>query len=162
MPTLERAKQMLKETEEFFKNAFCGESAKIMKSTSIDDFDVTGIIQIETGDKRGTIYIASLNTRQSDDEKNSKHVPEKSLVSGKKQYKLAQRIDDLTQLEVNWDSYNGIPVTKETAIKAKTWLNYLPDHNWSIVPGSDGSLQIEMAEQGYEIEINIEYVGQKT
>lgn len=46
-----------KEIEEFFKDAFCAKSAEILFE-DVNDFSVGNVIKINTGDKRGTIYIA--------------------------------------------------------------------------------------------------------
>lgn len=68
---------------------------------------------------------------------------------------LHSRIDEFTKLPKGWDSYGGIPVTLTVAAEAKDFLGYLPHWSWQIVPGSDGSIQIEYHGHGFDIEINI-------
>ena len=47
-------------TMEFFKMAFCAKSAKLLRATEASEYTQKGIIEIVTGDKRGTIYIANM------------------------------------------------------------------------------------------------------
>jgi len=44
-----------KEIEDFFKLAFCGESAEVIVDTK--EFELQSVVKIVTGDKRGTIHI---------------------------------------------------------------------------------------------------------
>ena len=71
---------------------------------------------------------------------------------------LHARLDSLAKLSLGWDGYMGLPVKKQVIEKAKDLLLSLPDFNWHAVPGSGGDLQIEMHEQGFDIEINIDCV----
>ena len=49
-----------KETEEFFKDAFCAESVEFQFGKNLSDFRETGIIKIITGDNRDDFYVAVL------------------------------------------------------------------------------------------------------
>ena len=46
--------------EAFYKDAFCANSAEVVYPFSPHDFIIEGVVKIETGDKRGIIYIASV------------------------------------------------------------------------------------------------------
>lgn len=52
-------KQKTKEIEEFYKDAFCANSVKLLETTK--GFEIGGIVEIDTGDKRGIIHIAALS-----------------------------------------------------------------------------------------------------
>ena len=45
-----------KDVEQFFAEAFCAERATLVTETS--GFKVTGVMEIECGDKRGAFYVA--------------------------------------------------------------------------------------------------------
>jgi len=68
---------------------------------------------------------------------------------------LNNLLDTFTNLPNNWDSYGGIATSPKAVNKAKELLEILPDYYWQVVPSPDGGVQIEMAEQGYDIEILI-------
>lgn len=50
--------EMKKATEDFFANAFCAKKATLLEGTT--GYAIVGVIEIETGDKRGTIHVARL------------------------------------------------------------------------------------------------------
>jgi len=52
--------QKLKETEAFFKDAFCAEGATVLQPSATKNFKITGVIEIQTTDKRGVIYVAAV------------------------------------------------------------------------------------------------------
>lgn len=52
--------QMEKDTCDFFCKAFCGKSAKIVPPEDMDSFSLQGAIEIDSGDKRGVLYIGLL------------------------------------------------------------------------------------------------------
>jgi len=66
-----------------------------------------------------------------------------------------EKIKELTSLEIGWDGYNGVPVSQKLADIASNLLKELPNENWQLVPGSDGSIQIEIHKKYYSIEIDI-------
>ena len=75
---------------------------------------------------------------------------------------LEERLQTIISLEENWDGYFGQPVNFSNASFAAEILNKLylcgvstPD----LVPGSDGSLQIEWHEQDIDIELDIMNAG---
>jgi predicted HTH transcriptional regulator len=53
------AKELREKTEQYFAAAFCGKKATIRHD--IDNFKIFGVVEIETGDQRGTIYVALAN-----------------------------------------------------------------------------------------------------
>lgn len=48
-----------REAMRFFKDAFCAESARLLRPNETENLEPYGFIEIETGDNRGTIYIAT-------------------------------------------------------------------------------------------------------
>lgn len=69
---------------------------------------------------------------------------------------LMGKIMELEQLPDNWDGYGASPPTDDVIEQALEVGMYLPiDRCWSVVPGSDGSIQIETHSHGFDIEINI-------
>ncbi len=67
-------------------------------------------------------------------------------------------IFSLTKLPENWDGHDGIPVKSENAIFALKIVKEIIQYNIpkpSVVPGSDGSLQLEWHLNGFDIEIDI-------
>ena len=71
---------------------------------------------------------------------------------------LAARFNELTSLERGWDGYKGLPVKFSTAMFAAQLLERVANDRVpapSLIPGADGSLQIEWHLKGYDIEIDI-------
>lgn len=71
---------------------------------------------------------------------------------------LQGRLNELTSLKKGWDGYDGIAVKSSTAQFASEILNTIGHLNLdapSLVPGSDGSLQIEWHIKGFDLEIDI-------
>jgi hypothetical protein len=71
---------------------------------------------------------------------------------------LRQRFNELVNLPVGWDGYAGMAVTFDCAVFAANFLERLyvsevpaPD----LVPGSDGSIQIEWHRNGFDIELDV-------
>lgn len=60
---MKSTQKMKDEAEEFYANAFCGVSAKILTNKEADDLNLSmvGVVEIDTGDKRGKIYVARMN-----------------------------------------------------------------------------------------------------
>ena len=67
-------------------------------------------------------------------------------------------LDSFLSLKRGWDSYGGSPTNPKAIAKAKELLSLLPDWQWQAVPVSDGSVQLEMHNNGYRIDILIEAV----
>ena len=72
--------------------------------------------------------------------------------------KLKEKCLKFTKLEFGWDGYKGIAVPLERAKLATRLIENLvtpliprPD----VVPGCNGSIQIEWCENGYELEIEL-------
>jgi len=71
---------------------------------------------------------------------------------------LQVRFDELSSLPQGWDGYRGSPVSFTCASFAAAMLERLCQENVSapsLVPGSDGTLQIEWHENLYDIEIDV-------
>jgi len=71
---------------------------------------------------------------------------------------LQDRFDELSSLPQGWDGYYGSPVSFTCASFAANMLERLCQENVSapsLVPGSDGTLQIEWHENQYDIEIDV-------
>tara|TARA_R110000850_G_scaffold269752_1_gene402195 strand:- start:73 stop:576 length:504 start_codon:yes stop_codon:yes gene_type:complete len=71
---------------------------------------------------------------------------------------LSERFEDLTKLPIGWDGYNGVPVSFRNACYAAQLIEKIfvdGVSTPSIVPGSDGTLQLEWHELGYDIEVDI-------
>lgn len=71
---------------------------------------------------------------------------------------LKARLNDLTALPVGWDGYAGRPVTFQCAHFVANMLERLcqPDvPPPSLVPGSDGSLQVEWHRKMFDVELDV-------
>lgn len=71
---------------------------------------------------------------------------------------LQSRFDDLCALEPGWDGYRGKPVNFTVATFAANLLEriFVPGlAEPALVPGSDGTLQIEWHRNGYDVEIDV-------
>lgn len=74
-------------------------------------------------------------------------------------FKILQRkFDDICSLPVGWDGYAGCPVSFSSAIFAASLLERLYLEGVpapAIVPGSDGSLQMEWHRNHFDVEIDV-------
>lgn len=71
---------------------------------------------------------------------------------------LNDRFDELTSLPLGWDGYAGQPVSFTCAQFAANLIERLFVNGVSapqLVPGSDGTLQIEWHQNQYDIEIDV-------
>lgn len=71
---------------------------------------------------------------------------------------LQNRFDEITSLPIGWDGYNGRPVSFTCASFAAKLLEGLYVEGLSapdLVPGSDGTLQIEWHKNKFDIEIDV-------
>jgi hypothetical protein len=71
---------------------------------------------------------------------------------------LKDRFDEITALPVGWDGYAGRPVSFNCAFFAASLLERICREDVSspsLVPGSDGSLQIEWHKNQYDVEIDV-------
>ena len=71
---------------------------------------------------------------------------------------LQDRFDELTALEKGWDGYTGLPVSFNCALFAANLIERLFVANVpkpSLVPGSDGTIQIEWHRNQFDIEIHV-------
>ncbi len=71
---------------------------------------------------------------------------------------LKSRFDELTSLKHGWDGYNGLPVSFTCADFAAAILERLCISDVpapSLVPGSDGTLQIEWHRNQFDVEIDV-------
>ncbi|TIX69469.1 MAG: hypothetical protein E5V25_11515 [Mesorhizobium sp.] len=77
--------------------------------------------------------------------------------------KVMGKLDELVKLPTGWDGYAGRGVDFNIAYFAANLLQaiYVPDAaSPSLVPGSDGSLQIEWHSNGLDIELDVLGVNQ--
>jgi hypothetical protein len=71
---------------------------------------------------------------------------------------LQARLNELTALPRGWDGYNGQPVSYICAMFAATVLERVYETNLplpALVPGADGSLQIEWHVSDFDIELDV-------
>lgn len=71
---------------------------------------------------------------------------------------LCTRLDELTSLPVGWDGYLGQPVSFQSANFVANMLERLYQDNVpapSLVPGSDGSVQVEWHRNSYDVELDV-------
>lgn len=71
---------------------------------------------------------------------------------------LRERLDELTALPVGWDGYVGRPVSFQCANFVANMLERLCQDNVpapSLVPGSDGSLQVEWHRNHFDVELDV-------
>jgi hypothetical protein len=71
---------------------------------------------------------------------------------------LRDRFDKLTALPVGWDGYAGRPVSFQCANFVANMLERLHQDNVpppSLVPGSDGSLQVEWHRNNFSVELDV-------
>ena len=71
---------------------------------------------------------------------------------------LQEKFNDICSLPVGWDGYAGFPVSFNNAIFAanlleRLYLDGVPAP--AIVPGSDGSLQLEWHRNQFDVEIDV-------
>lgn len=71
---------------------------------------------------------------------------------------IHNKLDELINLPIGWDGYKGVPISIQNSLFTIFILEYLYYEGLSLpqlVPGNDGSLQIEWHENGFDIEIDI-------
>lgn len=71
---------------------------------------------------------------------------------------LKSRLDELTSLPVGWDGYTGQPVSFQCARFVANMLERLCQDDVpapSLVPGSDGSLQVEWHRNMFDVELDV-------
>lgn len=71
---------------------------------------------------------------------------------------LNSRFNDVVSLPRGWDGYTGVPVSFTTAQFAaqmieRLWVPEVPTP--SIIPGTDGSVQVEWHAGGYDVELDV-------
>jgi hypothetical protein len=80
-----------------------------------------------------------------------------TLISGWKEV-VESRLNELAALPLGWDGYTGLPVSFDCAYFAANMLERLFNEGVpapSIVPGSDGSLQIEWHRKMFDVELDV-------
>jgi len=78
-------------------------------------------------------------------------------------YAILESIQRLSSLPEDWDSYGGRPLTFEAAFRALEFLaGYLPSNSVppSVVPGSDGGVQMEWHRCAGDLEIAFDHEGE--
>ena len=71
---------------------------------------------------------------------------------------LSERFNELTSLPRGWDGYNGVPVAFNCALFAANLIERLCVENVpapQLVPGADGTLQLEWHMNGFDLEIDV-------
>lgn len=71
---------------------------------------------------------------------------------------LNSRLNELTSLVQGWDGYEGVPVSWDCATFAANLIERIYVVGLSapsLVPGSDGTLQIEWHKNNYDVEIDV-------
>lgn len=71
---------------------------------------------------------------------------------------LVSRLNELSKLKKNWDTYNAHPISKKSLKNARSVLDDLLDKDTpipAIAPTSDGGVQIEWHYNGIVLEIMI-------
>lgn len=71
---------------------------------------------------------------------------------------LQDRLNELTSLPVGWDGYVGLPVSFQCAHFVVSMLERLCQGDVpppSLVPGSDGSLQVEWHRNMFDVELDV-------
>lgn len=71
---------------------------------------------------------------------------------------IEDRLTELTSLPVGWDGYAGLPVTFLCAYFVANMLERLCQDNVpppNLVPGSDGSLQVEWHRNMFDVELDV-------
>lgn len=71
---------------------------------------------------------------------------------------LESRLNDLTSLPQGWNGYRSLPVSFSCAGFAASLLERICTDGLpppSLVPGADGTLQIEWHRNGYDVEIDV-------
>jgi hypothetical protein len=63
----------------------------------------------------------------------------------------------MRHMEPNWDSYGAKPIDPRAVDRAILMLDSLPG-DWHPVPMSDGGVQLELHEGGFDIEVTISTV----
>lgn len=75
------------------------------------------------------------------------------------QQALLPRLEELVRLPNGWDGYRGRPISLPCATFAAEILVRLCREDLTppaLVPGSDGSVQIEWHENGYDVELDVQ------
>ena len=70
---------------------------------------------------------------------------------------ILKRIDSFSELEENWNGYNGRKITETSILVAKLYLNHLLKNisgNFSVYPMPSGGIQYEIDDKDIEIEIH--------
>lgn len=90
----------------------------------------------------------------------STSVDDKQIVIEKSRWieELLPKFEELMRLPVGWDGYSGLPVSFQCvcfALQLIASLSTAEIEAPQVVPGSDGSLQLEWHNYGYDVELNI-------
>jgi hypothetical protein len=101
-----------------------------------------------TSDRRATIDLPSTTRRVIVQENTSDW-----------QRALTPRLEQLIRLPLGWDGYRGRPISYACTTFAGQILVRLCRSDLAppaLVPGSDGSIQIEWHENGYDVELDVQ------
>jgi hypothetical protein len=66
-----------------------------------------------------------------------------------------KQLAEMRHLLANWDSYGAKMIDGAVIAKAQELLPTLLPGDWWAVPGSDGSVQLELHANGFDIEIHV-------
>lgn len=70
--------------------------------------------------------------------------------------KYTRQLDEFRKLKPGWDSYGAVAVDDLTMRAVGVFLRAVCDGEAALVPLSDGSMQIEVHRDGFEIELEFE------
>lgn len=62
-----------------------------------------------------------------------------------------EQLNEIANMPRGWDSYDALPINKRAILEARRIVSFMPGY-WTIVPRSDGSLQLERHAGGLDIE----------
>lgn len=62
-----------------------------------------------------------------------------------------EQLNEIANMPRGWDSYDAAPINKRAILEARRIVSWMPDY-WTIVPRSDGALQLERHAGGLDIE----------
>ena len=58
--SMKTTEQKEKDVCDFYRAAYCGKSARIVRPDEKRSFEIVGVVEIETGDERGTFFVANV------------------------------------------------------------------------------------------------------
>lgn len=99
-----------------------------------------------------------ISTQRQNDHSDFNHCFEMANSETGSRLNLVNKLDELTRLPVGWDGYSGVPTEYANALFAIDLMGAVSKQHFktpSVVPGGDGSLQLEWHINQYDLEIEI-------